>query len=164
MFHAKLMAGALAAVVGAGAVGAHVATKCEHGPWADRPLGQLISGHVGRWMVLRSELNLTDAQKDKIKETLKAKKPEIAKVAKGVWDKRTVLANAVLADQPDEQAIRRAADDLGKAIGDAAVFASKVVGEVRPVLTTEQRDKIQKCRSECQDATTKFFEKATKAE
>jgi Spy/CpxP family protein refolding chaperone len=115
-------------------------------------------------MVLRSELNLTDAQKAKIKDTVAAKKPEIARVAQGVWEKRTALADAVLADRPDEQAIRKAADELGKAIGDAAVLASKVAGEVKPVLGSEQWDMIQKCRRDCRAATAKFFQQATTAE
>jgi Spy/CpxP family protein refolding chaperone len=140
------------------------ASKAEHGKWADAPFGRLICGHIGRWMVLRSELNVTDEQKDKIKATIKPRKPEIAKAAKGVWEKRTALVDAVLADQPNEEAIRHAADDLGKAIGDAAVLASKVAGDVRPVLTTEQREKLQKFREDCHVATDKFFQQATKAE
>ena len=168
MLHTRLMAYALAGLLGVAAVAAppivRAAVKGEHGKWGDTPIGRLISGHIGRWMVLRSELNITDEQKAKIKETIKPRKPEIAKAAKGVWEKRTSLVDAVLADQPNEEAIRHAADDLGKAIGDAAVLASKVVGDVRPVLTTEQREQIQKFRQDRQAATDKFFQQATKAE
>jgi Spy/CpxP family protein refolding chaperone len=168
MLRTKVMVGVLAGVVAIAAIAAtpaiHAAAKGAHCGWGNCPLANLIHGHIGRLMVLKSELNVTDEQKAKIKETLKADKPEIAKVAKGVWEKRTALLNAVLAEQSDEQAIRKAADDLGKSIGDAAVVASKVVGQVRPVLTSEQREKIKKFRQDNQEATGKFFDKVLKAE
>jgi Spy/CpxP family protein refolding chaperone len=168
MVRMKVMACVLAGLVGTAAIAAppilRTAAQAEHGRWLNGPLGQLISGHIGRLMVLHSELNLTDQQKDKIKEVVAAKKPEIAKVAKGVWERRSVLVDAVLADQPDERAIRKAADDLGKAIGDAAVLASNVAREVKPALNSQQRELMQKCRADCRQATAKFFEKATTAE
>lgn len=151
MLHTKVLACMLAGLVGTAVLTAPpiagAVAKSEHGRRAGGPLGRLISGHVGRLIVLRSELNLTDEQKAKVKETVVAKKPEIAKVAQGVWEKRTVLVDAVLADQPDEQTIRKAADDLGKAIGDAAVLASKVAeldrveSEIAAVLDAGQRAK-----------------------
>ena len=168
MLRLKVVACALAGLLGTAAIAtppiASAVAQSEHGKWAGSPLGRLISGHIGRLLVLHSELNLTDQQKAKIHETVVAKKPEIAKAAKAVWEKRTTLVDAVLADQPDEQAIRKAADDLGKTIGDAAVLASKVAGEVRPALTSEQRELIRKCRLDCRKATATFFQQATKAE
>jgi Spy/CpxP family protein refolding chaperone len=168
MVRMKVMACVLAGLVGTAALAAppilRTAVPAEHGWWLQGPVGRLIVGHIGRLLVLRSELNLTDQQKAKIQQTVVAKKPEIATVAKSVWEKRTALVDAVLADQPDEQAIRKAADELGKAIGEAAVLASKVAGEVKPALSSEQRGLIQKCRRDCRAATAKFFDKATKPE
>lgn len=136
----------------------------EESRWADTPLHKLISGHIGRWMVLRSELNVSGEQKAKIKEVVQSQKPEIATAAKAVWEKHVALRSAVLADQPDEQVIRKASDDLGKAIGDAAVLASKVAGQVKPILTTEQREKIKQFRQECETSTAGFFERSAKAQ
>lgn len=168
MLHTRLMVYALAGLLGVTAIAAPpILRAAVHGDqckWGQSPLGRLISGHIGRWMVLRSELNVTDEQKAKLKEAVKPHKTEIAKAAKGVWEKRTALLSAVLAEQPNEEAIRHAADDLGKAIGDAAVLASKVAGDVRPVLSSEQREQLQKFRQDCQAATDKFFQQATKAE
>jgi Spy/CpxP family protein refolding chaperone len=159
---------ALAGMLGVTAIAAppivRAAVQSDYCKWGQSPLGRLISGHIGRWMVLRSVLNLTDEQKAKLKEAVKPHKAEIAKAAKGVWEKRTALVGAVLAEQPDEQAIRHAADELGKAIGDAAVLASKVVGDVRPVLTSKQREQLEKFRQDCQTATDRFFQQVTKAE
>lgn len=167
MLHTRVIACALAGLVGTAIAAPPIVgavAKSEHGRWAASPLGRLISGHLGRLLVLRSELNVSDEQKAKIKQTVEAKRPEIARAAKGVWEKRTALVDAVLADQPDERAIRKAADELGKAIGDAAVLAAKVTGEVKPVLTSEQRDLVRKCRQDCREATARFFQQTTKTE
>ena len=157
MIRGKLLALALVGVIGTGALAAGGKTGFGSGKWADGPLGKLLGGQIGRMMVLRSELNVTDEQKEKIHAIIAGKKKEILPVAKGVWAKRVALRDAVLADKPDEAAIRKAADELGKAIGDAAVLGAKVVGEVKPVLTAEQRERIKKFHDECESATEKFF-------
>lgn len=164
MLHGKLMALAL---VGLGVVAAAAPTAGQHllhrGELADSPLGKLLTGHLGRLLVLKSEMNLTDEQRSQIREVVRGEKADIAKVAEKVWQKRNVLRDAVLADKPDEAAIRAAADDLGKAIGDAAVLGAKVVDKVKPVLTAEQRAQVKKCHKECEAATAKFFAEATAA-
>jgi Spy/CpxP family protein refolding chaperone len=147
---------AVAAAPSMGAVGNY-----DRFPLAQTPLGKFISGQIGRLMVLRSELNVTEEQRTKLREIVLGHKTDIAKAAEGVWEKRVALRDAVLAEKPNEKAIRKAADELGKAVGDAAVLASKVAGEARPVLTDQQRDTIKECRKECQAATEKFFQKAT---
>ena len=123
-------------------------------------IGRFFTGQIGRLMVLRSELNVTDEQRDQIRDIVKGHRTEIVPVAQKVVEKRRALRTAVLAANPDEKAIRAAADDLGKAIGDAAVLASKVAGEVKPVLTQEQRDRIGQFRAEREGATDTFLQKA----
>ncbi len=122
-------------------------------------LGKFIGGQVGRLMVLREELNITEEQRAKVREVLKSHRDEIAPAAKAVWEKRTALRDAVLDDGTNEKAIREAADALGKAAGDAAVVAAKVAREVRPILTDEQQAKIRATRTECREDTAEFFEK-----
>ncbi len=63
---------------------------------------------------------------------------------KPVAEKRRALRDATLAENPNEATIRDAADELGKAIGDAAVVGSKIKAEIHKVLTPEQQEKI--CR------------------
>jgi len=123
----------------------------------------MILGNLGRLMVLRSEVNLTDQQREKIKEVVTAHKSEILTEAKAVVEKRTVLRNAVLTEKPDEAAIRKAAEDLGREIGNAAVLAAKVKGEVAPVLTDDQKALIKTCIADCDKAVGRFFEEAGKA-
>jgi len=167
MFYGKALACLLAGVFGGAAIGGPAivgaSAKWGGGRLANTPLGKLITGNLGRLLVLKSELNVSDEQKEQIRKAVVAHKPEIAKAAQGVWQKRTALRDAVLAGK-DEAAVRQAANELGAAIGDAAVLAAKITGQVRPMLTEEQRRLIQECRAECDQAVEKFFSVATKAE
>ena len=119
---------------------------------SDRPFVRFIRGEIGRFMVLRSQLDLTDAQRDQIKTILQAHKAEIVQVIQPIVEKRRALRDAVCAPNPDEQAIRTASDDLGKAIGDAAVLASKLKQQIAPILTDEQRQQIHDFRSQSDNA------------
>src|SRR4029077_1724160 len=101
-------AASLGAVAGPGDVGeAH-------------PLRMLLSGQIGRLLTLRSEVNLTAYQREQIHGIVKSHKQELVTAMKPVAEKRRALRDATIAEHPDEAAIRTAASDLGKAIGDAA--------------------------------------------
>jgi len=167
MFRQKWVAWLLVGAIALGTVAvpltAYAAPKTK-AELANTPLGRLIVGTIGRLLVLRSELNVTDEQRAKIREVLVGHKPEIAKEVKAVWVKRNALRDLVLSGKGDEAAIRQAADELGKAIGDAAVLGAKIRGEVAPILTDEQRELIKKFRQDNDQAATTFFQKATKAE
>ncbi len=56
----------------------------------------------------------------------------------------------------------RAATEMGKAIGDAAVLASKVVAQVKPVLTSQQIERIEKFRADTQKATADWLDQMGK--
>lgn len=164
MIRTKLMVGLLAGMLATAAVGVSAAeAKGPLARLANSPLGQLVSGQVGRLLVLRSELSLTDQQRDQIRKVLVSHKAEVIEQAKAVWEKRVALRHAVLAENTDEAAIRKAAEDLGRSIGDAAVLAAKVKKELAPVLTAQQRESVKKCVGECEKATAKFLEEAGKA-
>lgn len=125
--------------------------------FASRPLARLIMGNIGRFLVLRSELNITDEQRKKIAAEIKRHKDEIRPIAKEVFEKRQALRDAVLNKPGDKQAIMAAANDLGKAIGDAAVLASKVVAQVKPMLTPEQQERIKNFRMTNDKATSDWI-------
>jgi Spy/CpxP family protein refolding chaperone len=129
-------------------------------PLANTPLGRLISGNVGRLLVLRSELNLSDAQRDQIRTVLVNHKAQLAGTVKSVHDKRVALRNAVLGGKADETQIRAAADDLGKTIAEAAVKASKLRAELAPILTEEQRQQIGQFLASSDAAVDKFLGQA----
>lgn len=127
-----------------------------------RPLRMFLSGQFGRLLQLRSELDLSDEQRTEIREIVKSHKSEIAAAMKPVVEKRRALREATLAETPNEQAIRTAAADLGKALGDVAVVGAKIKAEVREVLTPEQREKIKSHRTEADAAVDQFIDEAAK--
>lgn len=147
----KVVSAVMVAILVLGAVAvpsiAAEPVKDDGGPQlAGRPLARLIMGNIGRFLVLRSELNITDDQRNKIAGEIKSHKDEIRPIAKEVFEKRQALRDAVLNKPGDQQAIMAAANDLGKAIGNAAMLASKVIAKVKPMLTSEQQERIKNFR------------------
>jgi Spy/CpxP family protein refolding chaperone len=130
----------------------------------DTPLGRFIVGQIGRKMVLASELNLTDEQRTGIREIVLARRAEIAAVAKPVVERRRALREAVLADEPNPRKIRRAAEDLGDAVADAAVLAAKIKGEIAEVLSPEQVKSIREHLADKDAAVDGFLERVAEAE
>jgi Spy/CpxP family protein refolding chaperone len=126
---------------------------------ANTPIGKLISGSIGRLMVLRSELNVTAEQKQQIREVLKSHRAEILATVKTVHEKRTALRDAVLAGK-DESEVRAAANELGQVIADTAVKATKLRNQVAPILTEEQRKLIGKHIAAQDEAVGGFLEQA----
>jgi len=152
MFAARwmILAGAVATGAVAMAGGAQGTVAGEHGMAVlrDTPMGRLLGYNFGRMMMLRSEANVTSEQRAKIRETVNSHREEIGAVAKDIVAKRRTLRDAIHADNPDEVAIRKASQALGVSIGEAAVLASTVRGELRPVFTEEQLELFQKARAD----------------
>ena len=158
---------ALVSVLAGGLATAGMAAAPHAGPgvgWlkgraADTPVGQLVAGSIGRWMVIRSELNLTEEQRGRIRGVLVAHRAQIAETVKSVHVKRTALRDAVLQGQSEDQ-IRAAAAQLGDVIADASVKAAKLRNEVAPILTEDQRKLIGKSVADQDQAVGKFLEQA----
>jgi Spy/CpxP family protein refolding chaperone len=152
------------AVVGlsASSWAAEPAAKGDVESLSQTPLAKLITGNIGRFLVLRSELGITADQKKKIIGIVKSRRDEIRPVVNSVLEKRRALRDAVLNKPGDETAIRGAANEMGKAIGDAAVLASKVVAQVKPALTPQQIERIEKFRADTQKATDDWLEQMGK--
>jgi Spy/CpxP family protein refolding chaperone len=163
MLRRVLWTGAVVGMIGTmcwAAPGAAELAGAKQWPPANTPLGRLISGSLGRLLVLRSELNLSAAQRDQIRTVLVSHKAQIAGTVKSVHDKRVALRNAVLGGKAAETQIRAAADDLGKAITEAAVKASKLRAELAPILTEEQRQQIAQFLVSNDAAVDKFLSQA----
>jgi len=146
----------------AGGLGA--AAGHEAGPghrFGNSPIGRLIMARIGRAMTLRAELNLTDEQQQAIKTTLQSHKSDLAAAIKPAVDAHRALRDKVLSDTPDDASIRRAADDLGKKVGDAALEIAKVETEVaqNAKLTPEQKKKIEEFRTANDASVDEFFAK-----
>lgn len=114
-----------------------------HFPHHDGPIARLIMGKIGRLMVLKSELGVTEEQRTKLREIGLAHRSEAAPAIAQFSASFRGLRDAVLAENTDEATIRKAADEHGKAVGDLAVVLSKMAGEGREVLTEDQRSQIK---------------------
>jgi Spy/CpxP family protein refolding chaperone len=117
------------------------------------PLQRLFSGQIHRLLKLRSELDLSADQKDQIHDILESNRSDIASALKPVVAKRQALRELIAAPTTDEPAIRAAADDLGKSIGDAAIEGAKVRAQLWKVLTPQQQDKVTAFRKDSEKAT-----------
>ena len=117
--------------------------------------GPRIFGRIAR------DLELSGDQKARIKTILKSHATEIESQMKASAAARQAVHDAVLAQPVDEAAIRAAAARLGQVHADGAVLFAKVRTEVDPILTDDQRAKIQKFRERAvrrSDSAVKSFE------
>ena len=91
-------------------------------------------------------LDLTDAQRSQVRSILKNHAPQIEAQARAVIAARRALHDAVLAQPMDEAAIRSRALDLGNAHAEGAVLFARIHAEIAPILTQDQKDKLQQLR------------------
>ncbi len=88
-------------------------------------------------------LNLTQEQRDQIKGILANHKTEITSVAKENRQARQELRDA-LANGADVQTLKAAYDKVSSAGWDRVLLRNKISTEIKPILTPEQLQKLQK--------------------
>lgn len=160
---AWLLAGLIAAVMVGTPLSADAGDVKKKDAWgmADSPLGRLLMGNVGRMLVLKAELNLTEEQKDKICDVLEKHHQEIATELRDVWLKRHALRDLIVSDNANEEQIRQAASELGQAIGDVAVLGNRLWNkQLEPILTDQQEQLLGKFCNETDKAVQNFFDAA----
>jgi Spy/CpxP family protein refolding chaperone len=153
----------LATLTYAAAPDSSPATTLGTGKWAQTPLGKMISGNFGRLLTLRSELDLTDEQRQQVRTVIKSHRSEILTTVKSVRDARTQLRDIVMKEDVSETDIRSAADNLGKAIADASVQRAKLRQEIVPIFTAEQQKQVRDFLAENDAAVDKFLTQAATA-
>lgn len=126
----------------------------------DTPLGQTISGCIGRLMTLRSDLNVTTEQREKVREVIGNHKAEIASTVKSVRDQRVALRDLARTGTASDAQIKAAADALGQAISDAAVKAVQLHSELAPILDKDQRATVGEFLEKNDAAINAFLEAA----
>jgi periplasmic protein CpxP/Spy len=131
------------AAIAALAFGALVAGRLSAGALPGRGHGDFAPRVFAR---MAKALDLSDDQKSQIKAVLKAHAAEIEAQMRSSSAARRALHQAVLAQPSDEAAIRAAARELGQVQGDGAVLFARVRTEIQPILTEEQRGKLQQLR------------------
>ena len=108
--------------------------------------GGMAMGYMYRMNMLFDELGITGDQRVALKKLFKEHHKDIQPLAKGMIIKGRALRELILAEAPDQGAIRQASADLGNAIADAAVQASVLAKEARSILTPEQAERFKEMR------------------
>lgn len=88
-------------------------------------------------------LELTDDQKAQVRSILKSHAAEIEQRMAAGAAARRALRDAIRTEPVNESAIRAAAAAAGSARADGAVLFARIRAEVLPVLTADQRQKLQ---------------------
>jgi Spy/CpxP family protein refolding chaperone len=141
-------------LVGAGAL--HGAGG--HGPFGGM-MAKLHEAHCDQVKSLHAKLNLSQAQREAAHETIKANVPKIGAAIKPVIEAKRALHDAILADTPDDAAVRKAAGSLGASIGDAAVVLAAIKVEVfkNAEITTQQKNVIMEIKEEIETMVDTFI-------
>jgi protein CpxP len=118
--------------------------------------GRLAAGPLGHgrhfsaqriFARIADRLDLSDTQRDQVKDVLKSHRNEILASIQAVRASRQALRKTIDADSVDEGAIRARAADLGKAEADAAVLRAQLRAELLPILNDEQKQKLAAFRT-----------------
>ncbi len=118
----------------------------------------MIRGIIGRMMVLRSELDISDEQRGQIVDVFKSHKADLRNSVSSVLKSRRALAVAISNGQ-SEQELKKIADDLGDAVAKAALEFAKTRQDARKILTDEQKKEIDKTRTAIWNSVDEFREK-----
>lgn len=102
--------------------------------------GRLRGGPLAQRVAER--LNLSDAQKARIKAELKSEKDTLAQVFTRIHEARKGLRAAIHAPDATEASVRAASAKVAAAEADLAVERMKLHGRIAPILSEDQREKL----------------------
>ncbi|HXI72207.1 MAG TPA: Spy/CpxP family protein refolding chaperone [Verrucomicrobiae bacterium] len=107
---------------------------------ADNPEASPLRGQM--FQRLAERLDLTADQKAQIKTILADEKDALKSLLGQLHDARTVLREAIQAGDANESSVRAASAKAASVEADMAVERMKLFSKISPVLTAEQRQKI----------------------
>ena len=125
---------------------------------ADSPVKRLVQAHVGRMITLASDLNVTDEQRERLRVLGESYRPEFEPVVKKMVANRRALRKAVLAKETDEAAVRAAAAEVGKTMGDIALLISQVAADARGTMTEKQLERMDTFWKDCDGAIDRWIQ------
>jgi periplasmic protein CpxP/Spy len=132
-----LVVAGIAVIAAAGLFAGRLSAGAFHGGKSRGDFAQRLFSRMSR------ALDLTEEQKSRIKDVLRTHADEIKAQMQASANARRILHDAVMAQPTDEGAIRAAAAQVGQTQGDAALLFARVRTEIDPILTPEQKQKIQ---------------------
>jgi Spy/CpxP family protein refolding chaperone len=105
------------------------------------------------------DLELTPEQRRELARLLRGRGEEARETVEELREKRDRLADAVTDEDPDPQAIRRAARSLARALTDRAIRLHENVPALQEILTDEQRQQIADRRSQREEKVNALLAK-----
>jgi Spy/CpxP family protein refolding chaperone len=122
---------------------ASVAVAVEKGPVR----GRLAARAGERW----ESLGITEEQKAKVKEILRQHQPEMEPLIRKSVEERRAMRDLVQTGSANESQIRAQAAKIAAVDADLWVVRSRVVADLRGVLSAEQLEKFQQMRHDFED-------------
>jgi periplasmic protein CpxP/Spy len=95
-------------------------------------------------------LDLTDAQKTRVKEIVDSYRDEMRALGDRAMTARQALDAATTGDSFDESSIRSHASELASVDADMAVMRARVSAEVYQILTPDQQKQLKQLRADMQ--------------
>jgi len=115
--------------------------------------------HGGRgFLRVLEKLDLSADQQHEIASILGKHRDEIGKGVNGVVEAKQGLRDAITTDVFSEAAVRQAAQQVSEIEVQNAILRAQIVNEVRPVLTSVQRDQLKKFASKRADKIIGFVD------
>jgi Spy/CpxP family protein refolding chaperone len=90
----------------------------------------------------KEHLGITDAQAEQIRAVLKEDRETLAARARSLHESHSKLRGTIRDDKASEADIRAVSAELAQAQADMAVERHKLFGNIKPILTAEQLEKI----------------------
>jgi len=104
-------------------------------------------GPLAMLRILGPQLNLTDAQKEQIKNLAATHRDEWKALADRERTAHEALNATIMADTIDEALIRSKSSELASVQADVALAAARVRAEVWPLLTPDQQARVKQMQS-----------------
>lgn len=116
-----------------------------HGPHGkpDPEIKKLMMGNMGRMMALRAEIDLTEEQRETLRELMKERCPQMHEKMGDVMEARKELMGQITLGEATEESISSSASKIADAIAAAALQAKSVRDEAMAVFTEDQQSLIQ---------------------
>ena len=105
-------------------------------------------GPLGMLRMLGPQLNLTDAQKEQVKNIAESHRDEWKALGDRERLAHEALTAAIMADTMDEALIRSKSAELGVVHADAAVASARARADVWQILTPEQQAQAKKLQAD----------------
>lgn len=105
-------------------------------------------GPLGPFGPMLERLNLSDAQKDRVKAVVDSRRDEMKAVGDRQRTAHDALDSAVTADTFDEAAIRSRSMELAAVEADMVVLQARVRSEIFQILTPEQQAQAKQFQAE----------------